>query len=292
MEVEVYVDLLFLINAAMDGLCLSITAKLLRRRVSPWRVILAALLGGGYAVGALFAEAGQILSILLDLGVCFLLCGIAFGSSAGRGRGILRVSLLYLLLSLVLGGIMTALFSLFNRLGLDETLAGLFVSEGSTGDGLEAWVFGLVALLGSGLTLWGGRFLRGGKVAAACRVTVYLDGRRTELDGMTDTGNLLRDPLTGRAVICADPRALEDVLPADLALFLSDGGDPSLLSELSSRRLKVIPARTAAGESLLYGFLPDAVTLDKGDGAVAVESVVAVTKLTGTDAIIPAELCK
>ena len=204
----------------------------------------------------------------------------------------MRVSLLYLLLSLVLGGIMTALFSLFNRLGLDETLAGLFVSEGSNGDGLEAWVFGLVALLGSGLTLWGGRFLRGGKVAAACRVTVYLDGRRTELDGMTDTGNLLRDPLTGRAVICADPRALEDVLPADLALFLSDGGDPSLLSELSSRRLKVIPARTAAGESLLYGFLPDAVTLDKGDGAVAVESVVAVTKLTGTDAIIPAELCK
>jgi stage II sporulation protein GA (sporulation sigma-E factor processing peptidase) len=291
MEVDVYVDLLFLINTAMDGLCLSVTAKLLHRRVTPWRVILAALLGGGYAVAALLMEGGQILSLVLDLAVCVLLCGVAFGASPRSGRGILRVTLLYLLLSLVLGGIMTALFSLFNRLGLDEALSGFFKENGG-GDGVEAWVFGLVALLGSGLTLWGGRFLRGGKVAAACRVTVSLDGRQAELEGMTDTGNLLRDPMGGRVVICADPRRLTAILPPDLARYLAEGGDPAHLTPSSARRIKVIPARTAAGERLLYGFLPDAVTLDKGDGAIGVEAVIAVTKLTGIEAIVPAELCK
>jgi hypothetical protein len=236
-------------------------------------------------------ESGRIFSLLLDLFVCVLLCGVVFWSSARRWRGIWRVSLLYLLLSLVLGGIMTALFSLFNRLGLDEALSKLLSTDGG-GDGMEAWVFGLVALLGSGLTLWGGRFLRGGRVAAACHVTVSLDGRKTELEGLTDTGNLLRDPLSGRAVICADLRGLAAILPPDLAHYLSKGGDPSLLSPSSARRVKVIPARTAAGERLLYGFLPDAVTLDKGDGAIGVEAVIAVTKLTGIEAIVPAELCK
>ena len=83
MEVEVYADLLFLINAAMDGLCLLLTGRLLHRRVKPWRVALASVLGGVYAVAALFPEVGTVLSLLLDAAVCLIMCALVFG---GRGR--------------------------------------------------------------------------------------------------------------------------------------------------------------------------------------------------------------
>lgn len=296
MEIEVYVDLLFLINAAMDGLCLCLTARLLHRRISRWRVLAAAVLGGGYAVASLFWETGRGTAILLDLLVCLLLCAVAFGSPFAKGgrfpRRFPQMTLLYLLLSLILGGIMTALFSLFNRLGLTEALEGLFGGEDGSGDGAEPWLFGLVALVGSILTLWGGRFLRGGRVSEVCRVKVTLGGRQVTLEGMTDTGNLLRDPLSGRAVICADEGAIGSILSHDLAHYLSGKGDPAPLSEDSARRVRVIPARTAAGDSLLYGFLPDGVLLDSGSGNMAVEAVIAVTRLSGVDALVPAELCK
>ena len=292
MEIEVYVDLLFLINAAMDGLCLCLTARLLHRRVSPWRVLVAAMLGGGYAVASLFWETGRGTAILLDLMVCALLCAVVFGSPFPKGRRFLRTALLYLLLSLILGGIMTALFSLFNRMGLTEALEGMFGGEDGSGDGVEPWLFGLVALVGSILTLWGGRFLRGGRVSEVYRVEVTLGGKQVTLEGMTDTGNLLRDPLSGRAVICVDGGAIGSILSPDLANYLSGKGDPVPLSDDSARRVRVIPARTAAGESLLYGFLPDGVMLDRGDGRMEVEAVIAVTRLSEVEAIIPAELCK
>lgn len=292
MEIEVYVDLLFLINAAMDGLCLCLTARLLHRRVSPWRVLTASVLGGGYAVASLFWETGRGAAILLDLMVCALLCAVVFGSPFSKGRRFLRTTLLYLFLSLILGGIMTALFSLFNRVGLTEALEGLFGGEDGSGDGVEPWLFGLVAMVGSILTLWGGRFLRGGRVSEVCRVEVTLGGKQVTLEGMTDTGNLLRDPLSGRIVICADERLIGAILSCDLAEYVSGKRNPARLSEDSARRVRVIPARTATGESLLYGFLPDEVTLDRGEGREAVEAVIAVTRLTEVEALVPAELCK
>lgn len=290
MEVDVYADLLFLINAAMDGLCLSLTARILHRRVSPWRILLGSVLGGLYAVAALFPDVGTLLSLTADLLVCFLLCAVTFATPRQRGRSLLRLTLLYLLLSLILGGVMTALFTLFNRLGIADILSRL--SGGKQGEGAEGWIFGLVAALGGILTLWGGRFLGGSTLSGGCRVEVDIAGTRIVLEGLIDTGNLLRDPMSGRPVICADESSLASILPS--AAWDRDRGglEPSRLPPSLARRLRIIPTRTATGEGLLYGLLPDRVSLDKGGGGVDVEAVIAITKLTGTEAIVPAELCR
>ena len=292
MEVEVYADLLFLINTGMDGLCLLLAGRLLHRKTRLWRLILAALLGGIYAVVALFPQVGAGVSLLLDGMVCLSMCAIAFGGKKSGGiRGLFASTGVYFLLSMAMGGVMTALYHLLNRAGVGDVLP--FLTEGS--DGPTSWLFLLLALIGGGLSLWGGRLTRRAKRVVFCTVTVELAGRRVELRGMVDSGNLLRDPMGGRVVICAERAALSTLLSPGL-MQVTDGAPPhrALLTPSESKRVRIIPTSTATGSGLLYGFLPDRLLLT-GEGEKQgreVDAVVAVTSIRtrGVEALIPSEL--
>jgi stage II sporulation protein GA (sporulation sigma-E factor processing peptidase) len=293
MEVAVYADLLFLINAGMDGLCLLLTGRMLHRRVKGWRVILSSVLGGVYAVVALLPDFGTGPSLLLDMAICLAMCGLVFGSkSSGGRRGLPAAMGVYFLLSMALGGIMTALYHLLNRGGWAEHLA--FLTEGG-GDGLGSWLFLLLALVGGGISLWGGRLGRRAGRVAFCAVTVEIGGKTATLRGMVDSGNLLRDPMGGRAVICAEKKALAELLSPPL-MAVMEGMPPQAvsLSPSDAKRIRVIPADTATGGGILYGFFPDRVMLTAEDGGAAreVDAVVAVTSIptNGVAALIPADL--
>lgn len=291
--VDVYADLLFLINGGMDGLCFCLAGKWLHRRLSPLRVMAGAAIGGVYAVLSLFLEWGWFPSLLADLGVCLLMCTVVFGGRSGGGmRGVPAAAAVYFVLSLVMGGVMTGLYNLLNRAGFADLLP-------AGEEGLTAWLFALLAAVGGGITLLGGRSFRRAAAVRPCRVTVELNGRTAVLNGFVDTGNLLRDPVGGRPVICVRAEALESVLsPALYALMQAGRMDAdSLASVAEARRLRVIPAGTATGEGLLLGLLPDHVTVTaegrgrRGEMTREVDAVIAsVTNLTEAEALVPSEL--
>ncbi len=294
MEVEVYADLLFLINAGMDWLCLSLTARLLHRRTPAYRLIFAAVSGGIYAVLALFLPVGRIGNFLLDGGVCLLMCAVAFFRRGERAvRRWLSATLLYTLLSMVMGGIMTATFYLFNRLGLSALLP-------AGEEGIGTWLFALTALVSGAVALWGGRLCRRSVSLQTCTVTVEIAGRCITLHGLVDTGNLLRDPLGGRPVICATSDALRPVLPPGVLDVVQAGDmDFSKLPATDARRLRFIPAGTATGSSLLVGICPDTVIISNEDGqtsaAIAIVAIspspISAPDEAGTvEALVPAEL--
>ncbi len=293
----VYADILFFINAGMDYLCFCLTARLLHRPLSLPRAALGAAVGGLYAVLALLITAGRITSLCVDVGVCLLMCVLVFGGKYIRVRGVLTCAGVYFLTSMILGGIMTALYSLGNRAGLAELLP-------SGEDGLSAWLFALLALSGGAVTIWGGRiFHREGSVRT-CRVTVELDGRTVTLDGMVDSGNLLRDPVGGRPVIVVDREAVAPFLPPDVHSVIDDGhAFPNMTAELAARHgIRFIPTATATGESMLVALSPDRLTLTadtpRGESTVPSDALIAVTSLPPTKgaagtrygALIPSEL--
>ena len=290
MEVEVYADLLFLVNAGMDGLCFGLTGRLLHRPLSRLRIGVGAALGGLYAVASLFWEVPSPAALGLDVLVCLLMCGVVFtGRRAGKGN-FLPSAATYFALSMALGGVMTALYHLLNRLGIPDRLP-------ADEDGLGVWLFALLALAGSLLTLWGGRAFRREAATRRCRVTVILDGKRVELEGLLDTGNLLRDPMSGRPVICADRVALAPILPPRLAEALAAGGVDAWSQAGATHRLRVIPVATATGHSLLVGFLPDGVELGYLPGGRSakevtcrVDAVIAAARLEEAEALVPSVL--
>ena len=287
MTVDVYADILFLINAAMDGLCLILTGKILHRRLKTPRVLLGAALGGIYAVLALLLDLGSVGALLLDVGVCLLLCTVVFTEKRGRPGGLLFTAAVFYLLSMLLGGVMTALYNLFNRLGVSKLFP-----PGEDGPGV--WLFGLLALLGSGITLLGGRLFKSSGARHPCCVTVELEGRRLTLDGLVDTGNLLRDPLSGKPVICADLGSLEGLLSPTLAEALRDPRLTASLPPQEARRIRLIPVNTATGSGMLSGFVPDRLWVrDTSAGKAGereVQAVLSVTELTDARVLVPGEL--
>ena len=90
-------------------------------------------------------------------------------------------------------------------------------------------------------------------------VTVAAFGRKFKLLLYVDSGNFLRDPLDGKPVVLLSRKAVSH-LPAFVRRSLETGCAEGEMR----RRMRVIPARSVGGERLLYGFVPDSVTDEKG----------------------------
>ncbi len=283
---EVYADLLFLVNFSMDFLCFYLTARFLHRPLSLWRGVLASTLGGVYAVAALFLSVGRVPAYLIDAGVCIGLCSLALASRRERVRSLVRLCGVYLLISMLLGGVMTALFSQLNRIpGLTDQVAE---------EGLSTWIFFALAVVSALLTALGGKSVR--RAAARRRVTVIIreKGAQLELEALCDTGNLLRDPISGKPVIPVESEKLRDIFPAALLRAVQQPDRISMLPAPLSRRVRLIPARGATGERLMVAFLPECVLLREGDEEHAVAALIAPAPLgqskEGIFALVPSEL--
>lgn len=167
----VYLDLVILLNFLVDFLLLLGTNRLSGFPQSPQRCVRAALVGGFYGGACLlpgFRFLGSTLWRLVSLGCMGV---IAFGI----GKSALRRSILFVLLSMALGGIALGLGSgSFTALILSAGAVCLLCAVGFRGSvGSREYV----------------------------RVELCYDGKHTKILALRDTGNTLRDPITGQGVI-------------------------------------------------------------------------------------------
>ena len=283
---EVYIDLYFLINMSMDFFCLLITLRLLHRRSSVLRLLIGASLGGGYAVAALLSGVSGAVGFFLDCAAAIVICATVLCVRGARLRRILQAALVFALVSMTLGGIMTALYTALNRMDLPF--------EGLQGEGISVWVFALLALVSGFATAKGGRLLGISQKTKQVTVEAVILGKAVVLRAMVDSGNLLCDPISGRSVIVADRERLRDVLPPFL-LETDSATDSKLLSRLEkdrrlARRVRLIPTKTATGEGVLVALVPDSLTVVEGHERRRGDYLVAVSELgesaVGFDAVI------
>lgn len=169
---------------------------------------------------------------------------------------------MYAGISAALGGFMTAVYSLANRAGLSGNVSGaeLGVSDG----GMSAWVFALIAASGAAAAVIGGRRLRLRSSGERMRVTVNIGGREASFEGMTDSGNLLSDPLSGRRVMICELGALDGLIDPATAALIRSGGPASGAARISSSeaaKLRFIPASGTLGDGILCALTPESVTL-------------------------------
>ena len=244
----IYVDEAFALNLLIDWLLLQISVTLTGQRCSVWRLLLAALLGAVYAVLTLLPSlhwlARPPLRLLLFclmamtafgfgrqalkpglwyLGVCCGFCGLSYACSVLTGRGVL-----------LLGG--TVWYAV--RFRFLVLLAGMS--------------YALVRLLLPRLGQHKGKQI--------CALTLILDERRVRLTALLDTGNTLRDPVSGLQVLVAEASVLRRLLP-QLPLDPGQLGDPIRAMELirllsPKSRPRLVPYRTVGVESALLLAIP------------------------------------
>lgn len=202
----VYLDRVFLLNLLLDYLLLLAAAQLSGRTLHRLRLLACAAGGGAYAVLTFLPGCGFLRTPLCQLAVGSIIALCAYG---GRGRP----ALLFLLLSGGLAGFVLALglwagspTGLLGRVYRGEVSWPLLL-----GAALGFYVL-LRLLLGQGARHGGGELLK---------ITISVCGRKQTVTALHDTGNTLRDPVSGRPALVLERNAAEELWPLEVAAVLA-----------------------------------------------------------------------
>ena len=278
MEQIIYGDILFLINFSMDFLTLFLTGKILHRKMKVRHLLLSAAAGGIYGIAAVMLEGSLIVALLIHAAVSFFMCYIVFGTH------LIPCAALFYGIGCVMGGAMTALYSLLNRLRGQTYVPATDSASALSGIPL-GWMAVTAGICGI-VTLAGGRFAQKRRFATETEVRVKFRRKSITFKGITDTGNFLADPFGGAPVIVVPRGVLEPILTPQLARLINSDGEEHFGSlELSEmRRIRMIPLSGVRQEGILVGFIPDVVEID----GISREACLAVSDIS--EAIIPAAL--
>ncbi len=244
----------FLINGWMDFLSLLLTARLASLRFRPGRAALAAAFGAGYALLS-YGLWPALRSIPVLAAAALIMAAAVWGA-----RG-LKACPLLLASCMMLSG-----------------LADFLWKRGVPSPGILT-ACGLCVLF---LIRLYDRIRSGSGEKLALRISWR--GRSACLPALRDSGNLLRDPVTGLPVIMAPARSIAPLLPGEEI--------PAGWTDLP-RGFRLIHARTAAGEGTYPCFHPDAVTIVLHSRAADADAVIALSDGGISRALVPdAFFCK
>lgn len=177
----VYLDLAILLNMVVDFLLLVGTNRLSGFPPGIKRAVPAAVLGGAYAGACLLPGFRFLGNLFWRLVFLALMSAAAFGyHKSGVRRGVL-----FILLSMALGGIASGIGqgSFWSLMGAAAALC-------------------LLCVLGFQGKAGGEQFVN---------VELRYGQKQTKLMGLKDTGNTLRDPVTGQQVLVAGAEVAEEL---------------------------------------------------------------------------------
>ena len=250
----IYADLLFLIDFSMDFLCFYITSKILHRQFKVIRCIIASILGGIYSVIVLFFSFQTLVSIIIDLCACTIICFISFKNAHKSLYEFTVCTSVFFGVSAGLGGFMTAMFSLLNRIDipLEE------IKE--NGDGISVWLFGILAIISGLITAFGGKLFKKASITNIVDIDIEYKEKRLMLKAFVDTGNFVRDPISGKNIIIIEKNILKNLIGEAKVKNAIDGKIESF-SITDKARIRIIPIVSATGQKILCAFRPDAVKI-------------------------------
>lgn len=207
----VYIDSVFLLNALADYLLVYAAAQLAGARLRRLRFLLAALLGGAYAVAVFLPGMGALSLPPVKVAAGVLVALAAYG---GEPR-FLRLTLLFFLASCAFAGCVLALGLAAGRTVPMEN--GVFYTN------VDAKVL-LISAAAAYLVLtvvFRASARRSGVEGFLIPVTVAFCGGRAALTALCDTGNTLRDPVTGQPVLVASAEKLGALWPPEFGPLLT-----------------------------------------------------------------------
>lgn len=248
----IYLEYLFLENFLTGGLLLLLTSKLSGHSPSRIRLILGSVISGigGFTI---FIPAAGFGGAVIRLAAAVLICTVVFaggGSESGvKPAKIVKLTLLFLALTFLSGGAAMA-FTLWRQIPAVSGNGALY---------LEPLTYGTLICLAVpafGLTYIFVKLVRKRQMESITRgkVCLTIKGKVYSFEALADSGNSLREPLTGR------PAALIDRKGAAKLSFRPEDAETGR-DETMADRLVIIPYKAVGTEKgILKGIRTDSIT--------------------------------
>ncbi len=261
----VYLDQVFLGNLVINCAILWAAAKLARVPAAKWRIAAGAALGAFYSLALFIPGSIFLLSVWFKTAASVIIAAVVFAPL--RPKKFLVCLGCFYLTSFALGGLTLGLiFFIHSGRVVDYNNAAAVVAEGFW----PGIFLGLAALWGAGKGIVG--LAKKGHFDSLYKMNMIIksSGGEVNVEAFLDTGNSLKDPLTGRPVIVVEYAAIKTLLPEGLrSCFEKEGGPDvweilgSLSGNSEASRYSAVPFQSLGNANgLMVGFRPDEVHID------------------------------
>ena len=253
----VYIDILFVINLAVDYLVVFATARLAGIRFERLRGLLAAILGALYSL-IIFADVSETVFIITKFAVSAIMVFVVFGK---RKMGdFLRVLTIFYICGFLFSGFMMLINSVTHSRSF-FVKSGIVYFEFSA---LEIVISGTAAFVVTEILH---RIFRRGEPEGDFFAKVMYNGKTAVLKGFTDTGNNLCEPISGTPVAITSPAAIKNIVPENMFCAMENN---SLSME---KGFYLVPCKTVSGSVLIPAFRPEKLILINSDGEFEAENI-------------------
>ena len=263
-----YIDVYFLINFTVDLLALYFSAALLHIPVHRIGLTVAAAVGAIFATAAvLLYERTVLVFALAFLSLFVMVILVSRGASLFRR---LRLILLFFLFQLLIGGIVHWGYGVLEKGLGDIRLAGGIENRGLL-------YLSVLILLAIGILRFSMGFLSHARAEKSLFVEIFVGEKSYAGAALVDSGNFLRDPFDGTAVVLIKPSAARRLLPEP---FLSENTEA--LGAEYQKKLRLIPVRVMGVQRILFGLRPDRFYIVRGGRREQIRVIIAYDKEEGS----------
>lgn len=259
----IYLDVVLLENLCMNYIILFATGYIMKLKMKHWRLVLSSLLGGIYAVISyleiLPLYSNLFMKILLSIGMVYL-------AYFPKGvKSLMKQLVLFYLTSFVFGGCAFAMLYFIkpqNILMKDGVYVGSYPIKIALLGGLVGFILTYIAF-----KIVKTKF---GKKDMIYDVIIKINEKLVKVKAMLDTGNLLKEPITGKPVIVVEKQELYKAIPTNLLEHIEEliGGEELSFTNQEEKeyltKFKVIPFSSIGKQNgLMLGLKADKVMIEK-----------------------------
>lgn len=257
----VYVDILIMTNFIADYFLLLLTAFLSAIQAKRLRIFIGAAAASLSSLLIFAPELGAFLEFTVRLVVSLLIVLIAFGFS--NPRRYIKSVIIFYASNVILAGGAILLWSLFRPEGLIIRNGAVFYSISPVILVLTTASVYLLSLLVTKII--SSRRSRGREYS----VILQFEGRSAEVKGIVDSGNMLRDVLSGTPVIVCDYDKIRSLLTPELEKIFGrknfeTGFYGDIINSSLKNRFRVIPFDSLGSSGVMAALVLDRAILQCG----------------------------
>ena len=253
----IYIDIIIVENLIMNYIILYATGLISKSKISHLRIFLASAIGAIYAITEYISKLNIYSNMLVKVILSIVIIFVAFYPQ--NVKKMFKQIVLFYLTTFTFGGVATYLIYVLKPQNIvikNGMYVGTYVLK----------VIFIGAIVGTIILIIAFKFAKNKitKKDMICKVKIKLNGKEVVLDTMVDTGNMLKEPLTGNPVVVVEKTSLYDLMPKEILNNTESilGGDfekiPEEIKDEYISKLKIIPFSSLGKQNgMLIGIKPE-----------------------------------
>ncbi len=241
----------------MNYIILYATGLISKNKISYIRIFLASCIGAIYAITEYMLKIGVYSNIIVKTLLAIIMVVVAFCPQ--NVKKLCKQLVLFYLTTFTFGGVATYLIYVLKP-------QNIIIKNGMFVGSYVLKVIFIGAIVGTIILITAFKFAKNKitKKDMFCKVKIVLNGKELILNAMVDTGNLLKEPITGSSVVVVERTSLYDILPKEILNNTESilcGDFTNISDEIKNEyitKLKIIPFSSLGKQNgMLIGIKPE-----------------------------------